>query len=101
MVARFWSARTTRERAPQYLDHFRHDVLPRIREVDGYVGGMVLEREHVDEVEVVVMTFWRSRDAIRRFAGDDIEAAVVADDAAALLTEFDKRVRHYGVVVKD
>jgi hypothetical protein len=40
-------------------------------------------------------------EAIRGFAGSDVERAVVADEAAALLTEFDHRVRHYEVSVKD
>ncbi len=102
MVARCWSARTTREQAPRYLEHFRNAVLPRVKQVDGYSGGMIFERELTeDSIEVVVVTFWRSREAIRRFAGDDIDAAVVTDEAAALLTDFDRRVRHYGVVVKD
>jgi heme-degrading monooxygenase HmoA len=50
---------------------------------------------------VVVVTFWRSAEAVRAFAGDDPEQAVVADEAAALLTDFDRRVRHYEVVVED
>jgi heme-degrading monooxygenase HmoA len=50
---------------------------------------------------VVVVTFWRSAEAVRAFAGDDPEQAVVADEAAALLTDFDRRVRHYEVVAED
>jgi hypothetical protein len=49
----------------------------------------------------MVLTFWRSADAVRGFAGADVEAAVVAEEAAALLTQFDHRVRHYEVAVQD
>jgi heme-degrading monooxygenase HmoA len=62
---------------------------------------MLLERPVSDAVEIVVITFWESVDAIRAFAGADLEGAVVADEAAALLTQFDRRVRHYEVAVKD
>jgi heme-degrading monooxygenase HmoA len=62
---------------------------------------MLLERAVADAVEVVVITFWQSLDSIRGFAGHDLEGAVVAEEAAALLTQFDRRVRHYEVAVKD
>ena len=39
--------------------------------------------------------------AIRAFAGDDVERAVVADEAALLLQSWDERVRHYDVSVED
>ena len=48
-----------------------------------------------------MLTFWRSVDSIRGFAGADVEGAVVAEEAAALLTDFDRRVRHYDVAVQD
>jgi heme-degrading monooxygenase HmoA len=50
-------------------------------------------------VEILVTTYWASLAAIEAFSGADSEAAVVAAEAAALLTEFDKRVRHYEVAV--
>lgn len=62
---------------------------------------MLLERAIPGAVEVIVITFWRSLDSIRGFAGDDLEGAVVTEEAAALLTQFDHRVRHYEVAVKD
>ena len=101
MIARFWSAQTMHAQAPAYADHLRNQVLPTVRKVDGYAGAMLLEREASDGVEIIVITFWRSLDSIRGFAGADLEEAVVADEAASLLTQFDQRVRHYEVVVTD
>jgi heme-degrading monooxygenase HmoA len=101
VIARLWSAQTTHAQRPAYADHLKNHVLATLRKVDGYAGAMLLEREASDRVEIVVITFWQSVDSIRRFAGAEVEKAVVADEAAALLTEFDRRVRHYQVVVKD
>ena len=101
MIARFWSAQTTPARAPAYVDHLRTHVLPTVRRVDGYAGAMLLERDAPDAVEIIVITWWRSLEAIRGFAGADPEEAVVAAEAAALLTAFDRRVRHYELVVED
>jgi heme-degrading monooxygenase HmoA len=101
MIARVWSARTTGAQAPAYVEHLRTQVLPTLRRMEGYVGARLLERAGRESVEIIVLTFWRSLDAIRRFAGDDLERAVVAEGAAAMLTRFDRRVRHYEVAVQD
>ena len=47
------------------------------------------------------MTVWQSLSAIDAFAGPDREAAVVAPEAAALLTDYDRRVRHFEVATTD
>jgi heme-degrading monooxygenase HmoA len=101
MIARVWSARTTPAQALAYAEHLRSHVLPTLKTVDGYAGIRLLERAIPDGVEIIVITLWRSIESIRGFAGGDLEGAVVAEEAAALLTEFDQRVRHYEVVVTD
>jgi heme-degrading monooxygenase HmoA len=101
MIARVWAAQTTAAQAPAYVEHLRTRVLPALRSVDGYGGAMLLERAAPEGVEVIVVTFWRSLDAVRAFAGADVEGAVVAEEAAALLTQFDRRVRHYEVAIRD
>jgi heme-degrading monooxygenase HmoA len=101
MIARVWSAETTPALASGYTEHLRAQVLPALREVAGYRGAMLLERAVSGAVEIVVITYWQSLDAIRGFAGADLEGAVVADEAAALLVQFDRRVKHYQLAVKD
>ncbi len=101
MIARFWSAHAKPAQAPAYAEHLRSHVLPILKKVDGYSGAMLFERPTFEEIEIIVVTYWRSLDSIRGFAGDDAETAVVADEAASLLTQFDRRARHYEVVVTD
>jgi hypothetical protein len=36
--------------------------------------------------------------AIEKFAGADVEAAVVPDNVRRMMLEYDRRVRHYEVV---
>ncbi len=100
-ILRRWTARTTESQLPQYIEHFSKNVLPELRRVPGYLGATVSTRRFESEVEVVVETTWRSLDSIRNFAGPDLEAAVVADEAAALLTSFDRRVRHSEIALTD
>jgi len=100
-IVRHWSARTSESQLPKYLDHFSKHVLPELRRVNGYLGATVSVRHVGSEVEILVVTSWRSLESIRNFAGSDVEAAVVAPEAAALLTNFDRRVRHYEIALSD
>ncbi len=93
-ILRRWSARTTEAQWPRYLDHFSKSVLPELRRVPGYLGATASFRRLENEIEIIVETNWTSLESIRNFAGPDLEAAVVAGEAAALLTSFDRRVQH-------
>jgi len=97
MIARFWSAQTTPALSDAYLHHFEQTVQPQLQRLDGFLGVTVCTRPLPGKVEIVVTTYWKSFAAIDNFAGADRESAVVAPEAAALLTDFDKRVRHYEV----
>jgi uncharacterized protein len=100
-ILRHWSARTTDAQLPKYLEHFSKRVFPELRRVAGFLGATVSTRQTSNEVEIFIETTWRSLDAIRAFAGPDLEAAVVAPEAAALLTDFDRRVRHSQITLSD
>jgi len=101
MIARVWSAQTTTAHVPAYAEHLSNHVLPAVRKLAGFAGATLLRRPIADAVEILVITYWQSLEAIRAFAGADLERAVVADEAAALLTRFDPCVRHYEVVVEE
>ena len=101
MIARLWSARTTTQNWPAYVEHFTQNVLPELRAVAGYISSNLLKREAGREIEITVITLWRSLEAIDAFAQPDREAAVVAPNAAALLLDFDRRVRHYDLALAD
>jgi heme-degrading monooxygenase HmoA len=101
MIARLWSARATKTQSTQYLEHFWQSVVPNLRTLNGYVCSNVLVRSQGDAVEILVTTVWQSLQAIDAFAGTDRETAVVAHEAAALLTDYDRRVRHYEVAQMD
>jgi len=100
MIARLWSARTTPALSDSYLQHFTESVRPdwgasRASWCDGQYAPAP------GSVEILVTTYWVSFAAIDAFAGADREAAVVAAEAAALLTDYDRRVRHYEVAIAE
>ena len=101
MIERVWLARATREGAAKYADHFRRVVMPELAAITGYRGARLLEREMNGGIEIVVVTRWQTIDAIRAFAGEELDRAVVHDEAAALFTDYDRKVRHFGIVISE
>lgn len=99
LILRQWSARTSKEQWPRYRAYFSRKVLPDLRAVDGFLDATLFVRHTGEDVEILVETCWRSLDAIRAFAGPNLEAAVVSEEAVAMLTEFDGHARHYEVAV--
>ena len=96
MIARRWRGWAEgRANADAYEAHFESVVRPRLEGTDGFLGAMLERIEGTDgRTEIVVVTRWASMDAIRAFAGDEVDVAVVEPDARALLTDFDTKVRH-------
>lgn len=97
MIIREWRGRANHLRGNAYPKHFRGVVLPELHRLKGFRGATLAQRKLDDRIEFVVLTRWDSLEAIRAFAGSDIERAVVEPGAAAALVEFDARVRHYEV----
>lgn len=100
MIARLWRCVALAEKVPDYITHFEQAVLPEIKQIEGFQQAYILRRPLEDGgVELTVVTMWESFDAIRAFAGDNIDRAVVVPEAQAILRSFDTTVIHYEVAM--
>jgi heme-degrading monooxygenase HmoA len=99
MIARMWRGSAIRERADDYVKHLQQSVVPEFRQIDGFRGIYLLRRNSSDDVEFVVLTLWESMEAIRKFAGENPEVAVVAPAARALFREYDAKVKHFEIAL--
>ena len=99
MIARMWRGSAICERANDYVEHLEQSVVPELRQIDGFQGIYLLRRNSSDDVEFVVLTLWESMDAIRKFAGENPEVAVVAPTARVLFREYDVVVKHFEIVL--
>ena len=96
MIARTWRGWTASSAdADAYEVHFRSAVLPALERLDGFMGAQLLRREAATETELIAMTFFESIQAVRGFAGEDYERAVVEPEAQRVLSRFDQHVMHY------
>lgn len=101
MITRIWHGWTTPENAPLYEHLLLTEIFPGIasRNVAGYLGISLCKRELEQEVEFVTIMWFDSIDAVRAFAGEDYQVAVVPPRARAVLTRFDPKSAHYETVV--
>ena len=99
MIARQWKGYASNERADAYAAHLSGSVLPQLRALPGFRGASLARREIDAETELLVTTRWESMEAVRAFAGDKPEVAVVEPAARAVLSRFDATVAHYEVVL--
>ncbi len=97
MIARLWRGWTSIENAEAYEKLLREQVLPGLRQIDGYRGGYILRQESNDEVEFVVMNLFESLEAVRAFAGPDYTVPVFDPEARQLLSKVEPLARHYEV----
>ena len=101
MINRIWHGWTSRQNADAYESLLRGEIFKAIdhREIRGYHGIHLLRRDVPEGVEFVTVMWFDSLDAVKAFAGEDFEAAVVPPSAQELLSRFDARSAHYNVLV--
>jgi antibiotic biosynthesis monooxygenase (ABM) superfamily enzyme len=99
MIGRIWHGWTTPGKADAYDALLQQEIFVGIesRGIPGFRGIQLLRRDLGSEVEFVTIMWFESLDAVRTFAGDDYEQAVVPPRARALLSRFDGRSQHYEV----
>lgn len=101
MIARIWHGYTTHENADAYEALLKSEIFVGIqgRNIPGYRGIQLFRRKLDDEVEFITLMMFDSLEAVREFAGEDYEVAVVPPKARQVLAHFDPRSQHYEVRV--
>jgi antibiotic biosynthesis monooxygenase (ABM) superfamily enzyme len=99
MIARIWHGFTPPANADAYERLLREEIFRGIasRAISGYRGIELFRRPAGEEVEFVTLMRFDSLDAVRAFAGEEYEVAVVPPEARALLARYDARSAHYDV----
>lgn len=97
MIARIWRGATTRADAAAYAQSVASTGLVEYRATPGNRGAYILQRDVGELTEIITLSFWDSLDAIKGFAGDDVERAVFYPEDDRYLVERDLRVTHFRV----
>jgi heme-degrading monooxygenase HmoA len=99
MISRIWHGYTTPENADVYENLLKEEIFVGIRDrsIPGFREIQLFRRELEHEVEFITVMWFDSLDAVRAFAGEEYELAVVPPKARAMLSHFDERSQHYEV----
>lgn len=99
MISRIWHGYTTPQNADIYENLLKEEIFKGIadRKIAGFKEIQLFRRDVGNEVEFITVMWFESIDAVRDFAGEDYEAAVVPPNARAVLKRFDERSQHYEV----
>lgn len=99
MICRIWRGWTELGTANAYERLLKQEIFVNIagRGIEGYRGLQLLRQEREGEVEFVTLMWFDTLAAVRSFAGEDYEQAVVPPKARAMLSRYDLRSQHYEV----
>jgi heme-degrading monooxygenase HmoA len=97
MIARRWRGVTAAANADAYVAYLNRTGVPDYRATPGNRGGLLLR--YVTDTEAVfeIITLWDSMDAIRAFAGDDVQRARYYPQDDDFLLEREPTVDHFEV----
>ena len=97
MIVRHWTGLAKKDKADDYINHLKNDTFKKLANIEGFIEASILKRELHEGTEFLIITKWDSLKAIREFAGEKYEDAVVPKIAQEMMIRFDKLVKHYEV----
>jgi len=98
MIVRMWHGRVPTSKAQAYREFTNQRAIPDYQSVPGNISVYILERQEGEVTHFITLTFWDSLEAIKGFAGDNIELAKYYPEDKDFLLEFEPTVVHYKVV---
>lgn len=100
MIVRMWHGRVPAAKAAAYREFLARRAVADYRAVAGNLGVRILERQDGELTHFVTLSCWTSLEAIRGFAGDEVERARYYPEDRDFLLEFEPTVVHYEVVAE-
>jgi heme-degrading monooxygenase HmoA len=98
VISRHWRGVAKRSDADAYVAHLQAETFPQLARIPGFLDASILRRDVAEGIEFRIVTTWESIGAIRRFAGENAEHAVVPDEVQRMMITYDQTVEHYEVV---
>lgn len=100
MIARMWHGVTPKEKADDYVEYVKKTGVKDLQATPGNQGVYFFRNLNGDRADFLVLSLWESTEAIRRFAGDDIEKARYYPKDTDYLLELEPKVTHFEVFAK-
>ncbi len=98
MIARTWHGAVPAEKAEAYHRYLLGTGVPDLKKTPGNRGVYVLRKRDGARAHFLMISLWDSLDAIRAFAGEDVERARYYPEDEDFLEELEPTVTHYEVL---
>jgi len=100
MIVRIWRGVVEESKADKFFNYMLQTGVKGLRSTKGNQGVLVLRHVSEGYAEFLLISLWESFDAIRRFAGNDVDKAVYYPEDKDFLIKLEPRVQHYEVLYK-
>ena len=97
MISRQWKGIIKVDAHNDYISFLKEKVFQKARQLPGFINVYVYKRALSRAYEFLIVTEWTDRESIKAFAGEDIEKAMVPQEAKQMMISYDKTVLHYEV----
>jgi heme-degrading monooxygenase HmoA len=97
MTAHLWKGWTAPANADAYERLLREHILPGIYRVEGFRGAYILRCDEPNETASVVITHFKSLDAVKGFAGANFTTPMIEPEVRHLLSRYKATAYHYDV----
>jgi len=98
MIERHWKGIARIDQSDHYIKHLITETFPKVSQMKGFIKAAILKRPVDEGVEFLIVTAWESIEAVKQFAGEQVDVANVPTAARAMMVRFDEFARHYEVV---
>lgn len=99
IVVRMWRGVVRTEDQDDYVDYIERTGMRAYRSTPGNLNAWMLARDIGNGLtEILTVSRWETMNAIKGFAGEDVERAVFYPEDDRYLVERDVTVRHYSQV---
>src|SRR2546426_11581119 len=92
MISRHWKGIAKPDQAEAYIRHLKSDTFPKLSGIPGFIRASILRRNVDTGTEFHVVTLWSSLDAIKAFAGERPDIAVVPTTVQTMMRSEERRV---------
>jgi heme-degrading monooxygenase HmoA len=97
MIARTWHGAVPIEKSDDYLQFLRTVGLSEYKDIPGNEGALILRRLEGNVAHFVMLSFWDSKEAIKAYAGDDIDVPRYHPNDRNYLLELENSIEHHDV----
>jgi hypothetical protein len=88
------------ESADSYIEHLKNDTFPKLSNIKGFIRASILVRRVEQGTEFLIITDWESMEAVRSFAGEPAEPAVVPPIVREMMIDYDRKAIHYEITAE-